>query len=275
MGGSMNFARHRSIPTDRIPSMPFALKAMGYYQTTAPWEEENDGIHRPHCGLFWCADGSAEFMIGTCPFELKKNEVLCYYPFEAHRIRVLHDSFEYFWITFDGTDVSDTLAKFRCFREPFRTGPPPETLFREAYDCLGDLSEAALYRGGAIVYQILSMAACPREKKDTDTPENLLVSRFQQIVDEESGNRELNLMKIASRLHCHRTTLTRLVKQKLGFLPVHYLNQVRLRNALELLENSDLTAAEISEVCGFATPEYFSRKFKQLTGEPPRRFRNH
>ena len=31
----------------------------------------------------------------------------------------------------------------------------------------------------------------------------------------------------------------------------------------------------IGEICGFATPEYFSRKFKQLTGEPPRRFRNH
>ena len=43
----------------------------------------------------------------------------------------------------------------------------------------------------------------------------------------------------------------------------------------ELLENSNLTAAEIGEICGFATPEYFSRKFKQLTGEPPRRFRNH
>ena len=50
---------------------------------------------------------------------------------------------------------------------------------------------------------------------------------------------------------------------------------VRLQNALELLENSNLTAAEIGEICGFATPEYFSRKFKQLTGEPPRRFRNH
>ena len=105
--------------------------------------------------------------------------------------------------------------------------------------------------------------------------ESHLVTRFRQIVAEEAGNKELNLTNITARLQCHRTTLTRLVKKELGIVPAQYLNHVRLQNALELLENSNLTAAEIGEICGFATPEYFSRKFKQLTGEPPRRFRNH
>lgn len=164
--------------------------------------------------------------------------------------------------------------KIRCFREPFRTGPPPETLFHEAYDCLEDLPEAALSRGSSIVNRIPDMAAFPKGKTQTQLKTFSSAVFFQQIVDEESGNRVLNLMKITAQLHCHRTKPTSRIKQKLGFLPVHYQKQVCLRNALGFPEDSNLTGAAISEICGFATPEYFSRKFKQLTGEPPRLFRN-
>ena len=272
----MNFARHRSIPPDKIPAMPLALKGVGRYQAGSEWEESNDGIYRPHCGIFWCKNGEAEFTIGNRKHMLKTMEALYYYPFEAHKIHIVSKSFDYFWMTFDGLSAADILRMFRYPREPLSAGAPPEELFREAYESLNNFSNAARYRESAIVYQILSLAGSPPVNSlRKNSGETHLVARFRQMIAEEAGNKELNLITIAERLQCHRTTLTRLVKKQLGIVPAQYLNHIRLQNALELLEKSNLTAAEIGEICGFATPEYFSRKFKQLTGEPPRRFRNH
>lgn len=271
----MNFARHRLIPADRIPPMPLSLKGVGRYHASAGWEENNDGIYRPHCGIFWCRSGNAAFVIGNRKYTLEAEQAVYYYPFEAHKIYGISRSFDYFWMTFDGIDAAGVLGMFQYPREPFHAGPPPEEMFRRAYESLEGLTDAARYLGGALVYRILSLAGSPADMQKEKSKETHLVIRFKQIVAEEAGNRELNLMNIAERLQCHRTTLTRLVKKELGIVPAQYLNHVRLQNALELLENSNLTAAEIGEICGFATPEYFSRKFKQLTGEPPRRFRNH
>ena len=271
----MYFARYRSIPADKIPPMPLALKGVGRYLAYAGWEEKNDGIYRPHCGMFWCRSGKAAFVIGTRNCTLEAEQAVYYYPFEAHKIHVISSSFDYYWMIFDGIDAAGVLGMFQYPREPFHAGPPPEEIFRQAYESLEGLSDAARYLSGALVYRILSLAGSPAEAQKEKSKEAHLVTRFRQIVAEEAGNRELNLIKIAERLQCHRTTLTRLVKKELGIVPAQYLNHVRLQNALELLDNSNLTAAEIGEICGFATPEYFPRKFKQLTGEPPRRFRNH
>ena len=269
----MEYGRHRTVTQDQLPPLPLNLKAVGCYCAEAiGWEEYNDGIYRNHSGLFWCKNGSAKMNIARNEYDFSSGEVLYYYPFEAHKIKVTEAPFQYFWITFDGEHAENILKMFQYPRHPFFAGDPPEELYRQAYESLGRSDLAARRRESSIVYQILTLAGSPQE---TQSVFSHIVGRFKQIVDEESGDPELDLNRIANRLHCHRTTLTRVVRKEIGITPSQYLNQIRFQHALDLLSGSDMTAAEIAVVCGFSTPEYFSRKFKQLTGEPPRRFRNH
>jgi AraC-like DNA-binding protein len=58
-----------------------------------------------------------------------------------------------------------------------------------------------------------------------------------------------------------------------GIAPGKFLSQVRVREAADLLANSNSSMEEIAEKTGFPNRHYLSRKFKQVTGDSPARFR--
>lgn len=56
--------------------------------------------------------------------------------------------------------------------------------------------------------------------------------------------------------------------------PTDYLNHVRISRALELLQVTSLSIAEIASRVGIYDANYFSRLFKKVTGYPPRYFKS-
>lgn len=65
--------------------------------------------------------------------------------------------------------------------------------------------------------------------------------------------------------------LRSLFTQHLNLSPIDYLNQVRINKAIDLLQSTELSIKEIGFQCGFQSPQYFSRIFKQQTGVSPRK----
>ena len=55
--------------------------------------------------------------------------------------------------------------------------------------------------------------------------------------------------------------------------PMQYLIRRRIAAAAELLEYSDLPVGEIGMNCGFESPSYFAKQFRELTGSAPREYR--
>lgn len=57
--------------------------------------------------------------------------------------------------------------------------------------------------------------------------------------------------------------------------PLEILNDVRLNKAMQMLEDEDckLSFVEIALACGFSTSQYFSTKFREKFGLPPRKFK--
>ena len=68
--------------------------------------------------------------------------------------------------------------------------------------------------------------------------------------------------------------LRHLFRAQTGDSPRHFLEEQRLRKAKELLALSRQTVSEIATELGFASPFYFSLRFKKYTGESPRAFRD-
>ena len=54
---------------------------------------------------------------------------------------------------------------------------------------------------------------------------------------------------------------------------IEYLNQVKIKNARQLLEFSDREVGDIAEACGFNSVAYFSNVFKKITGMAPSEYR--
>jgi AraC-like DNA-binding protein len=51
------------------------------------------------------------------------------------------------------------------------------------------------------------------------------------------------------------------------------LNKLRLQKSCELLQQTDLSIADVAAASGFRTPEYFHRFFLKQTKTTPRRYR--
>jgi AraC-like DNA-binding protein len=64
-------------------------------------------------------------------------------------------------------------------------------------------------------------------------------------------------------------------RDTVGISPIEYVIQTRLRQAKEMLEDTDTTIRRISERCGFASPKYFARLFHRREGLTPSAFREH
>ena len=81
----------------------------------------------------------------------------------------------------------------------------------------------------------------------------------------------ININSIAEHIGISERYLRILFSQHLNLSPLNYLNQIRINKAIELLRNTEMSIKEVCFQCGFQSPQYFSRIFKQQTGISPRK----
>lgn len=81
---------------------------------------------------------------------------------------------------------------------------------------------------------------------------------------------DMSISDVARQTGIGERYLRKLFSQYLDLSPLDYLNQVRISKAIELLRNTEMSVKEVCFACGFRSPQYFSRIFKQQMGISPR-----
>lgn len=85
----------------------------------------------------------------------------------------------------------------------------------------------------------------------------------------------LSLSALAAVANLSERQLTRRFVNAIGDSPGQYLQKLRCRYAQDLLQNTDLSVADIAQNCGFSDSSHFGRMFRKLKGTSPRQFRAH
>lgn len=96
-----------------------------------------------------------------------------------------------------------------------------------------------------------------------------------QAVDyiREHYSSAVTLQQISGELDCSAGHLSRLFKNRMDTSPIHYLGQVRVERAMELLLQTDATLQEIAENVGYPDAHSLSRSFKKYKGLSPIRLK--
>ncbi len=81
---------------------------------------------------------------------------------------------------------------------------------------------------------------------------------------------DISITDIADAAGIGERYLRKLFTKYLNLSPLDYLNQVRINKAIEFLRNTEKSIKEICFICGFKSPQYFSRIFKQQIGVTPK-----
>jgi AraC-like DNA-binding protein len=84
----------------------------------------------------------------------------------------------------------------------------------------------------------------------------------------------MNMEKLALDLNIDYSIFRKIFKEYTGISPGQYHLSLRIRQAKELLINTNLSIKEISYRLGFESIFYFSRVFKSKTGINPTEYKN-
>jgi len=106
-------------------------------------------------------------------------------------------------------------------------------------------------------------------KKVNEEKGNSLLNKARHIILDNFSNCDFNIDDVASQLFISSSYLRQIFKKQSNESFVEYLTRIRMENALELLQRSNLRIQEIAEQSGFANQRYFSVCFKKHYGKTP------
>ena len=119
------------------------------------------------------------------------------------------------------------------------------------------------------------------EEREARSEEGMLTATDRQFLDKLNGfiqnhlqDGGLSIESLASEMCITRGQLNRRVKTITGATTQQYVLRLRLEQAMQLLQTSELTISEIGYRCGFEDATSFSRAFKRTFGQPPTQYRN-
>jgi AraC-like DNA-binding protein len=160
------------------------------------------------------------------------------------------------------------------------TGVVPEGRWAEVGDrvllgALARASDSAYRRGDRLggrqaelsLEQVLCLiwdAAYGTRAGSVDTA----IEEVAQVIRQDPG-RDWSVQEMAARASLSRAQFTRRFVAQNGMAPAQYLIKARIDRAHQLLTETGMTVTQVAGALGYADVPYFSRQYKQRTGQSP------
>ncbi len=103
--------------------------------------------------------------------------------------------------------------------------------------------------------------------------EENFILRLNEVVSAHLDDPCLDQQLLCRELGMSRAALFNRMKAITGAGVKEYITRLRIEKAKNLIESTNLTIAEISEMTGFASQSYFSTAFKNYTGMTPSQYK--
>ena len=94
-----------------------------------------------------------------------------------------------------------------------------------------------------------------------------------QEIENNIQNSDFKIEDLADTQHISRTVFYRKIKSLTGSSPIDLVQEIRIKKAIDFLQKGNLRVSEIAYRCGFSSPQYFSRVFKEKTGQSPTEYK--
>ena len=110
------------------------------------------------------------------------------------------------------------------------------------------------------------------EQIEMQTPDNSLMQRVMEVINENINDSDLNVDMIAQKVGISRVHLHRKMKELTNQTPHSFIRNIRLQQAAKLLKDGKQSITEVMYACGFSNSASFSTMFKNLYGCSPREY---
>ncbi len=256
------------------------LTSIGYY----PFAENHFRARRKGADqyiLIYCLEGSGNIEINNQKFQLLPNHFLLIPPSIPHRYGANEkDPWSIYWLHFVGSRSEYLYKQFLNIKgEPGAVHVPFQKFRIDLFKHIMYILEKG-YSKQNIEYVNITL---------WELLSSFIYSRFfqeigQQVAEADFINEAINYMQecidqsisveeLARHVNYSTSYFHSSFKDKTGFSPVHYFNQLKIQKACQYLSFTNYSVKEISHNLGFNDPFYFSRLFKKLMNLSPSKYR--
>ena len=233
-----------------------------------------------HIEMHYILRGSAVFHIDRELYEVKAGDLIIANRNELHAGYSTAVPYEALLLVFDPSDISPELGekhlRFQSLvREDAAVWQRMTAIF-DAWDEQG-LGYRALCR--ARVTELL-VYLCRHYAVDRVAPKEMVkrrrdLERLQPALDyiEQNYAERISVMQLAQLLCLSPDRLGHLFRDGVGQAPLQYINEIRLRKAMNLLKTKEYTVTEVAQAVGFFDYNHFGRLFRRRYGCTPHQVR--
>ncbi len=99
--------------------------------------------------------------------------------------------------------------------------------------------------------------------------DEMFLKQIMAHMEENMSNEQYWVDELAADMNTSRSTFFRKLKSLTGQAPNDFMRVIRLKRAVQLLEQNELTIAQVSYMVGFRHPNYFGKCFRKFFGVAP------
>jgi len=108
------------------------------------------------------------------------------------------------------------------------------------------------------------------EELQLDSVDKAFLEQVRNVVEAHISDNDFNVEVLARKVFFSRRQLYRRLNDLTGLTPAHFIRQIRLMRAKQLLDEQALsTVSEVARAVGFSKVEYFSLLFRNTFGQTP------
>lgn len=243
-----------------------------YYQVRKGGYVYPGEIH-PYFEMVYIDHGSMQMNVDGKDYSLSKYDLMLYYPEQFHSHYTLPDqNCSYLTVIFRMNDELDESLKNRVFHTR-----------KDIYQVLCRFMKAVqtddyLNQELSILYfkEVLILLHQFDHKEEIDAGVNPLQLHYENTLLNEiivyiNNNiyTAFTVEDLCTKFSVSRSSLQNLFRTNLHISPKQYISNLKLNQAKILIQEHSRTISEISDMLGFTSIHYFSRKFKTQYGMSP------
>lgn len=103
----------------------------------------------------------------------------------------------------------------------------------------------------------------------TSPADEQFMQQLMAYIEANIENPDLSIDDLAHEMALSRSVFFRKIKALVGYSPINFLQVIRIKRAIQLMQTRKFSMAEIAYKVGYTDPKYFSRSFKKITGKSP------